>query len=81
MSQGNARPKASAPGRSAEPAGKQTPLSERRIHAAGALTFAELRGTSIRERVQRLVSIAHPDFREDIMRQAVDMGIIGKQMY
>jgi len=41
--------------------------------------IAELRGTNVRERVQRLVEIAHPDFREEIMRQAVDLGIIGKQ--
>ena len=43
--------------------------------------IAELRGTNIRERVQRLVAIAHPDFREDIMRQAVDLGIVGKQVF
>ena len=43
--------------------------------------IAELRGTNVRERVQRLVAIAHPDFREDIMRQAVDMGIIAKQIF
>jgi len=43
--------------------------------------IAELRGTNMRERVQRLVGIAHPDFREDIMRQAVDLGIIGKQFF
>ena len=43
--------------------------------------IAELRGTNVRERLQRLVSIAHPDFREDIMRQAVDLGVIGKQVF
>lgn len=41
--------------------------------------IAELRGTNVRERVQRLVSIAHPDFREELMRQAVELGIIGKR--
>ena len=43
--------------------------------------IAELRGTNIRERVERLCAIAHPDFREDIMRQTVDLGIIGKKIY
>jgi len=43
--------------------------------------IAELRGTNVRQRVQRLAAIAHPDFREDIMRQAVDLGIIGKQVF
>ena len=43
--------------------------------------IAELRGTTVRERVQRLCAIAHPDFREDIMRQSVELGIIGKKSY
>jgi acyl-CoA hydrolase len=43
--------------------------------------IAELRGTNVRERVQRLVNIAHPDFREDIMRQAVELGIIGRKSF
>jgi acyl-CoA hydrolase len=43
--------------------------------------IAELRGTNVRERVQRLVNIAHPDFREDIMRQARDLSIIGRKSY
>jgi acyl-CoA hydrolase len=43
--------------------------------------IAELRGTNIRERVQRLTAIAHPDFREDIMRQSMELGIIGKKSY
>ena len=43
--------------------------------------IAELRGTNVRERVQRLVAIAHPDFREDIMRQAMDLNIIGRKSY
>jgi acyl-CoA hydrolase len=43
--------------------------------------IAELRGTNVRERVQRLAAIAHPDFREDLMRQSMDMGIIGKKSY
>jgi acyl-CoA hydrolase len=31
---------------------------------------ASLRGTSIRERVKALINIAHPDFREELQRQA-----------
>ena len=43
--------------------------------------IAELRGTNIRERVERLAAIAHPDFREDILRQSMELGIIGKKLY
>jgi len=43
--------------------------------------IAELRGTNVRERVKRLCAIAHPDFREDIMRQSMELGIIGKQAF
>jgi acyl-CoA hydrolase len=43
--------------------------------------IAELRGTNVRERVQRLTAIAHPDFREDIMREAQEMGIIGRKSF
>jgi 4-hydroxybutyrate CoA-transferase len=31
---------------------------------------AELHGRSVRERVKALIAIAHPDFREDLERQA-----------
>jgi acyl-CoA hydrolase len=31
---------------------------------------AELHGRSVRERAQALIAIAHPDFREDLERQA-----------
>ncbi|WP_059103123.1 acetyl-CoA hydrolase/transferase family protein [Shouchella shacheensis] len=36
---------------------------------------ASLRGTSIRERVERLIAIAHPDFREELRREAEERGI------
>lgn len=39
---------------------------------------AELRGTNIRERVDRLIAIAHPDFRTQLREDAVRVGIIGK---
>lgn len=35
---------------------------------------AHLRGTNVRERIERLVAIAHPDFREDILREAHELG-------
>ena len=38
---------------------------------------AELRGTSIRDRVARLIEIAHPKFREELWEQAVAVGILG----
>jgi acyl-CoA hydrolase len=43
--------------------------------------IAELRGTNVRERVQRLSSIAHPDFCEDILREAMELGITGRTIF
>lgn len=40
---------------------------------------AELRGTSLRERVEKLINIAHPKFRDELWDQAVEVGIIGKR--
>ena len=40
---------------------------------------AELRGTSIRERVARLIEIAHPKFQEELWEQAMEVGILGKR--
>ena len=37
---------------------------------------AALRGTNIKERVQRLIAIAHPKFRDELLQQAKDFGII-----
>ena len=34
---------------------------------------AELRNTSIRQRAQRLIAIAHPDFRAELTKQAHDL--------
>lgn len=39
---------------------------------------AELRGTDIRERVERLIAIAHPKFREELHDDAVRVGILGR---
>ena len=35
-----------------------------------------LKGTTIRERVERIISIAHPKFREQLMEEAIRLGII-----
>ncbi len=40
---------------------------------------AELRGTNLRDRVARLIEIAHPKFREELWEQAVAVGILGKR--
>ena len=37
---------------------------------------AALKGTNVRERVERLINIAHPKFREDLRQKAVDIGLI-----
>ena len=37
---------------------------------------ASLRGTNIKERVERLVAIAHPDFKDQIIKEAKEIGII-----
>ena len=37
---------------------------------------AELRGSSIAERTRRLIDIAHPDFRDDLHREAHDCGYL-----
>ena len=37
---------------------------------------AELRGSSIRERTRKLISIAHPKFRDDLTCQADERGYV-----
>jgi acyl-CoA hydrolase len=37
---------------------------------------AWLRGTSIRERVELLIGVAHPKYREELRRQALELGIV-----
>jgi len=37
---------------------------------------AALRGTNIKERVERLIAIAHPKFREELRREAHEIGLI-----
>ena len=38
--------------------------------------IVELRGKTIKERAEALISIAHPDFREDLTQQAKEAGLI-----
>ena len=40
---------------------------------------ADLRGTNIRQRVEALINIAHPKFRDELWDQALACGIIGKR--
>lgn len=37
-----------------------------------------LRGTSIQERANRIISVAHPKFRDEIRKEAIALGIIAK---
>lgn len=37
-----------------------------------------LRGTSLKDRVDKLISIAHPKFREELYKQALEIGLITK---
>ena len=41
---------------------------------------ADLRGANIQERVRSLISIAHPNFRDELMDKAVECGVIGKRL-
>lgn len=38
--------------------------------------MVHLRGTNLRERARLLISIAHPKFREELTRQAIELGIL-----
>ena len=42
---------------------------------------AHLAGKSLRERVLELVDIAHPDFREDLMRSAYRLNLIRREVF
>ena len=39
-------------------------------------SVAELRGSSIRKRTKKLISIAHPKFRDQLTRQAREIGYL-----
>ena len=40
---------------------------------------ASLRGTNVRERVERLIQISHPKFRDELRQEAYDIGLIYKR--
>lgn len=40
---------------------------------------ADLRGANIRQRVESLIQIAHPKFRDSLWDQAVEVGILGRR--
>lgn len=53
------------------PAGAQVTLGRQEIDlVVTEYGVASLKGRSVRERVQRLIAIAHPDFREELRREA-----------
>jgi acyl-CoA hydrolase len=43
--------------------------------------MVNLKGKSIPERARAMISIAHPDFREDLEREARDNGLIPKNFF
>ncbi len=43
--------------------------------------IAELKGTNSRERVERLVAIAHPKFRESLMKEAYEIGLVARKSF
>jgi acyl-CoA hydrolase len=43
--------------------------------------IVNLKGTSIPERARAMISIAHPDFREDLERDAREHGLIPKDVF
>jgi acyl-CoA hydrolase len=47
-------------------------------HVVTEYGVAELRGTDIRERVLRLVAIAHPDFRQELLEKALEYHYISE---
>ena len=59
-----------------------TPGSAVTIHRNVADTIvteygvAELKGLSVPERARALIAIAHPDFREQLMKEAKEIGFI-----
>ncbi|NTW95498.1 MAG: acetyl-CoA hydrolase/transferase family protein [Erysipelotrichaceae bacterium] len=45
-------------------------------HIVTEYGVAQLKGTNVRERVDRLIAVAHPKFREELYKQAKELGII-----
>lgn len=60
-------------------AGAAVTLSRNDVdHVVTEYGVAVLRGTSINERVERLIAIAHPNFRESLKKEAIELGIIAE---
>jgi acyl-CoA hydrolase len=45
-------------------------------HVVTEYGVAELRGATVRDRVRRLIRVAHPDHRDDLTRAACDLGYL-----
>ncbi|MCL1989327.1 MAG: 4-hydroxybutyrate--acetyl-CoA CoA transferase [Defluviitaleaceae bacterium] len=45
-------------------------------HVVTEYGIAQLRGTSVRERVERLIAIAHPKFRDELLEEAKKLGYV-----
>ena len=43
--------------------------------------IANLKGKSIRERAKALIGLAHPDFREQLERQAREYGLLARSIF
>ena len=41
--------------------------------------IVDLKGTNMRERVDKIISVAHPKFREQLYREAYELGIVNKR--
>jgi len=48
-------------------------MKELRLHQIGMIN---LKGSSVAERANALIAIAHPDFREELERQAYEQRLI-----
>ncbi len=51
------------------------------MHVATEYGMVCLKGKSVAERAQAMISIAHPDFREELEREAYDNGLIPKAYF
>ena len=58
-------------------AGAAVSLSRNDVdYVATEYGVVHLKGTNIKERVELLISIAHPKFRDELRRQAIEIGLI-----
>lgn len=58
-------------------AGAAVSLSRNDIHyLATEYGIVNLRGTSLKERVEKIISLAHPKFREQLREEAIKLGIL-----